>query len=578
MTTPYYTDERVTLWHGDCLDVLPTLPDASVDAIVTDPPYSLTDRREQYCAGDVLRDAIIMDAQHADAERTKSLVTLRITVAPSLAMRVRGVHLDRHVAAGEEEVDDDSAAGRHDDDVLVDEGDAVAGEERLGGSFRLWVRQGVSRCIGACRCLGQHGDGLIRVPVRLRHDALGEAERSPGIVALGGAELAAVLALDVARLTGELLPASGADALDQSFELLCPEEVGAGAGARRLASVAEAGGVGGVGDSADRALSFDLVAHRAILSWRPTVLRGFMSSLWDGTGVETDTRLWRECLRVLKPGGHCLAFGSPRTWHNLQTAIERSGFELRDSIAWLYGSGFPKSLDVSKAIDKAAGAERPSLGVVKGAASSNTASLGEFAPTYHATAPATPDAERWQGWGTALKPAFEPVVVARKPLVGTVASNVLAWGTGALNVDGCRISMGDEKPPTGSGGPNTRTSMAGGIMHGTGGNITPPAGRWPANVVLDGRAAAELDRQSGESSSRVGKPRGAAHGEGWGMTATGAEYADTGGASRFFYVAKAPTSERPRYSKSVLRLRDGLTPEQVGHVRARLAEAGVRVD
>ena len=575
---PYYSDERVTLWHGDCLDVLPTLPDASVDAIVTDPPYSLTDRREQYCAGDVLRDAIIMDAQHADAERTKSLVTLRITVAPSLAMRVRGVHLDRHVAAGEEEVDDDSAAGRHDDDVLVDEGDAVAGEERLGGSFRLWVRQGVSRCIGACRCLGQHGDGLIRVPVRLRHDALGEAERSPGIVALGGAELAAVLALDVARLTGELLPASGADALDQSFELLCPEEVGAGAGARRLASVAEAGGVGGVGDSADRALSFDLVAHRAILSWRPTVLRGFMSSLWDGTGVETDTRLWRECLRVLKPGGHCLAFGSPRTWHNLQTAIERSGFELRDSIAWLYAQGFPKSLDVSKAIDKAAGAERPSLGVVKGAASSNTASLGEFAPTYHATAPATPDAERWQGWGTALKPAFEPVVVARKPLVGTVASNVLAWGTGALNVDGCRISMGDEKPPTGSGGPNTRTSMAGGIMHGTGGNITPPAGRWPANVVLDGRAAAELDRQSGESSSRVGKPRGAAHGEGWGMTATGAEYADTGGASRFFYVAKAPTSERPRYNKSVLRLRAGLTPEQVGHVRARLAEAGVRVD
>ena len=305
---------------------------------------------------------------------------------------------------------------------------------------------------------------------------------------------------------------------------------------------------------------------------------GFMGKGWDATGIAYNVTVWRECLRVLKPGGHLLAFGGTRTWHRLACAVEDAGFELRDSIAWLYAQGFPKSLDVSKAIDKAAGAERPSLGVVKGAASSNTASLGEFAPTYHATAPATPDAERWQGWGTALKPAFEPVVVARKPLVGTVASNVLAWGTGALNVDGCRIAMGDEKPPTGSGGPNTRTSMAGGIMHGTGGNITPPAGRWPANVVLDGRAAAELDRQSGESSSRVGKPRGAAHGEGWGMTATGAEYADTGGASRFFYVAKAPTSERPRYNKSVLRLRAGLTPEQVGHVRARLAEAGVRVD
>ena len=576
--TPYYQDDHVTLWHGDCLDVLATLPDASVDSVVTDPPYSLTDRREQYCAGDVLRDAIVTDAQHGDAERAKSLVTLRITVAPALAVRVRGVDLDGDVAAGEEEVDNDGAPGRQDDDMLMNEGHAVAGEERLSGTFRLWVRKGSARCIGACRCLGQHGDGLIRVPVRLRNDSLGESERTPGIVALGGAELAAVLALDVARGTGELLPASGADTLDQPFELLCPEFVGAGAGARRLASVAESSGVGGVGAPADRALSFDLVAHRAVLSWRPTVLRGFMSSLWDGTGVETDTRLWRECLRVLKPGGHCLAFGSPRTWHNLQTAIEKSGFELRDSIAWLYAQGFPKSLDVSKAIDKAAGAERPSLGVVKGAASSNTASLGEFAPTYHATAPATPDAERWQGWGTALKPAFEPVVVARKPLVGTVASNVLAWGTGALNVDGCRISMGDEKPPTGSGGPNTRTSMAGGIMHGTGGNITPPAGRWPANVILDEHAAAELDRQSGTSESRVGKPRGAAHGEGWGMTATGAEYADTGGASRFFYVAKAPTSERPRYSKSVLRLRAGLTPEQVGHVRARLAEAGVRVD
>ena len=308
-----------------------------------------------------------------------------------------------------------------------------------------------------------------------------------------------------------------------------------------------------------------------------------MGKEWDGwaspASFERWCRAWAaECLRVLKPGGMIVAFGGTRTFHRLACAIEDAGFEIRDSIAWLYAQGFPKSLDVSKAIDKAAGAERPSLGVVKGAASSNTASLGEFAPTYHATAPATPDAERWQGWGTALKPAFEPVVVARKPLVGTVASNVLAWGTGALNVDGCRISMGDEKPPTGSGGPNTRTSMAGGIMHGTGGNITPPAGRWPANVVLDEHAAAELDRQSGTSESRVGKPRGAAHGEGWGMTATGAEYADTGGASRFFYTTKAPSAERPRYSKSVLRLRAGLTPEQVGHVRARLAEAGVRVD
>ncbi len=840
--TIHYQGHGVTLHHGDCLDVLRTLPDASVDSVVTDPPYSLTDRREQYCAGDVLRDAIIMDAQHADAERTKSLVTLRITVAPSLAMRVRGVHLDRHVAAGEEEVDDDSAAGRQDDDVLVDEGDAVAGEERLGGLFRLWVRQGVSRCIGACRCLGQHGDGLIRVPVRLRHDALGEAEGSPGIVALGGAELAAVLALDVARLTGELLPASGADALDQPFELLCPEEVGAGAGARRLASVTEAGGVGGVGDSADRALSFDLVAHRAILSWRPTVLRGFMSSLWDGTGVETDTRLWRECLRVLKPGGHCLAFGSPRTWHNLQTAIERSGFEVRDGIAWLSGSGFPKSLDVSKAIDKRAnvndethrrialvaevirthreakGMERSAVslavvgtpsgacwnwehqqlpsaemwpaikrvldipdkfdGLIEGTRAQfigaerevigeRTTGLGtgRGAVAYigdsdnrDVTAPATDAAREWEGWGTALKPAFEPVVVARKPLSGTVAGNVLQWGCGALNINATRVgpdggsSQGgsreagargcvvhplrgvrdggqeasldrgaaevaehlrtevhgatDARPaepeldgrrldrqadglsarrgrqplgrgqgatadatpagvpgtPAGDGAEDRAPADVGrdGAPHqrreggqpagesapdGLGGSLSgapsdragtdatssgerspasctcgadrevtrageasadrryterggtnfaplpgvrggSPSGRWPANVVLDESQAEALDEQSGTLTSglmRAGtKPKGERETYGQdaaaGYETTRDTPGDSGGASRFFYVAKADASERPRLPKRSLRLRDDLTPAQVDHVRARLAEAGVQVD
>ena len=510
---PYFKDATVTLHHGDCLDVLRGIPDNSVDAVVTDPPYSLTDRREQYCAGDVLRDAIVTDAQHSDAERRKSLVTLRIAVAPALAVRVRGVDLDGDVAAGEEEVDNDGAPGRQDDDMLMNERHAVAGEERLGGTFRLWVRQGSTRCIGACRCLGQHGDGLIRVPVRLRHDALGEAERSPGIVALGGAELAAVLALDVTRRTGELLPASGADALDQPFELLCPELVGAGTGAGRLASVAEAGGIGEVGDPADRALTFDLLAHRVVLSWRPIVLRGFMSSLWDGTGIETDTRLWRECLRVLKPGGHCLAFGSPRTWHNLQTAIEQSGFEIRDGIAWLSGSGFPKSLDVSKAIDKqrhdqddklrvttwlADVAERngvtradvdarmgtsdmggwwlsrlrhrcaiPTLDQVPrlldvlkvapddvpdeirallidlnglkgqpgpawfarvvtgrrtGAQAESTGRFGGWGndngsgqSEFDITAPATDAARTWQGWGSAMKPAHEPVVCARKP-------------------------------------------------------------------------------------------------------------------------------------------------------------------
>ena len=317
---------------------------------------------------------------------------------------------------------------------------------------------------------------------------------------------------------------------------------------------------------------------------------GFMGKGWDATGIAYNVTVWRECLRVLKPGGHLLAFGGSRTWHRLAVAIEDAGFELRDSIAWLYGSGFPKSLDVSKAIDKAAGAEREVIGLkasnrpnVVGQRPGDSMGGGNYGERVE-TAPATPDAERWQGWGTALKPAFEPVVVARKPLEGTVASNVLTWGTGALNIDATRVATTDslgggankgmtaETRHEGFARPWMRDDEAREAAAARSRENTARAqalGRWPANVVLghtpdcdviyEGRGeirlegpcapgcpVAELDRQSGESSSRIGKPRGAASGDGWGMTATGAEYADTGGASRFFYVAKAPTSERPR--------------------------------
>lgn len=209
-----------------------------------------------------------------------------------------------------------------------------------------------------------------------------------------------------------------------------------------------------------------------------------------------------ECLRVLRPGGHMLAFGGSRTWHRLASAVEDAGFEVRDSIAWLYGSGFPKSLNL---VDE----------------------TGERT-----------------GWGTALKPAFEPIVVARKPLAGTVAANVLAHGTGALNIDGCRVEA--QGRPLIESKAERSVSTFGDGLNGSRHAGTTDAGRWPANVVLDESQAEVLDEQSGESQSRVGKPRGADHGEGWGMTATGAEYDDLGGASRFFYVAKADTAERPK--------------------------------
>jgi DNA modification methylase len=215
----------------------------------------------------------------------------------------------------------------------------------------------------------------------------------------------------------------------------------------------------------------------------------------------------REALRVLKPGGHLLAFGGTRTYHRLTCAIEDAGFEIRDCLAWLYGSGFPKSLDVSKAIDKAAGATREVVGVRDLARRNRVENLearrdglgsmcGKGAvrtPEEAAavTAPATPEAQAWAGWGTALKPSHEPVVVARKPLrERTVAAQVLATGTGGLNVDGCRIGTEDDL-----NGGRYSDAKRGDDGHAYGAGInrrsvddyTQPAGRWPANVALDGQ-------------------------------------------------------------------------------------------
>lgn len=269
-----------------------------------------------------------------------------------------------------------------------------------------------------------------------------------------------------------------------------------------------------------------------------------------------------ECLRILKPGGHLLAFGGSRTWHRLAAAIEDAGFEIRDSIAWLYGSGFPKSLDVSKAIDRAAGAEREVVGRKTGRGARAVCDMrggrlvgGDSGgiDCSAITAPATEDAKQWQGWGTALKPSFEPIVVARKPLAGNVAANVLKHGTGALNIDACRVTTGDAlvRPPV-----QRRDNEVLGKGLGAGTQVEP-AGRWPTNVVLDEDQADALDRQTGvlhSGTMRAGTERqpragGTIYGADARTFAPADTYGDSGGAARFFpvfrYEAKAPTSERP---------------------------------
>ena len=298
----------------------------------------------------------------------------------------------------------------------------------------------------------------------------------------------------------------------------------------------------------------DNFAHAVVTD--PPYGLGFMGKDWDS--ALPDPRTWAECLRVLRPGGHLVAFGAPRLVHRLTCQIEDAGFEVRDQLLWLFGSGFPKSLDVSKAIDAAAGAVREVVGSRRtnagnGGEGNNFLTEGSRSPVVDITAPATPEAARWSGWGTALKPAYESIVLARKPLDGTVAQTVQRWGTGAINVDACRVE--------GEGAEAGRSRHGGGTMEGASFQMpdsrsSMPAGRWPANLILDEAAGALLDQQSGTTKSTQGKPRKGAPGEGYGMTHTGAEYSDSGGASRFFarvdfgevdrfmYCPKASRSER----------------------------------
>jgi site-specific DNA-methyltransferase (adenine-specific) len=224
---------------------------------------------------------------------------------------------------------------------------------------------------------------------------------------------------------------------------------------------------------------------------------GFMGLAWDATGVAFRKETWEACLRVLKPGGYLVVFGGTRTHHRLWCAVEDAGYEMRDMLLWLYGTGFPKSLNVSKAIDKAKGVEfssRPTSGV---------GFMGPDGPGgYNVTknqltreGKSTDEAQQWEGWGTALKPAWEPILLARKPLSEkNVAANVLKWGTGALNIDVTRIKYQDDADKTLATPQGQVTTKAAGAIGATpdaGRNLERVAydhvqasGRWPANVLL----------------------------------------------------------------------------------------------
>lgn len=290
---------------------------------------------------------------------------------------------------------------------------------------------------------------------------------------------------------------------------------------------------------------------------------GFMGKQWDNGEAAFAAEFWAEVLRVLKPGGHVLAFSGTRTYHRLAVAVEDAGFEIRDQIGWAYGSGFPKSHNVGKGIDRHLGHERTKVRI-EAAELRNPPNLvggavkGEDRPWRQAAIErgfheavsdeaVSDEAVEWDGWGTALKPAWEPIVMARKPLRGTVAENVLEHGTGALNIDGCRVEGTFESGWSKSGSKESENGSMSGKNYDREPKPDSTAGRWPANIIHDGSdevLAAFPDSQS--SRSEITSKPGAVYGNGSGLPAHTGIYGfdDSGSAARFFYTAKADGEDR----------------------------------
>jgi len=295
--------------------------------------------------------------------------------------------------------------------------------------------------------------------------------------------------------------------------------------------------------------------------------KGFMGKHWDSTGVAFNVDVWKEALRVCKPGAMLLAFGGTRTYHRMVCAIEDAGWEIRDCMMWMYGQGFPKSYDISKGIDKQQGNEREVIGEYQypdGSGKRRVANcgsqttIGRVSGSFDLTKPYSVEAQAWSGYGTALKPSYEPIVIAMKPIEGGYVNNALKYGVAGLNIDEGRIGENAGwSYPNGAGGVYSHKYQISNENIKNWNNfstkednkpVEATKGRWPSNVILDKEAGQVLDEQtgvlkSGDNCFRTQTENGY-HG---GFNDIGIEqtsYGDMGGASRFFYCAKTSTFER----------------------------------
>lgn len=564
MIKPYFETNRGKLYHGDCLKIMRNIKSGSIDSLITDPPYGLNPNNISKRINKIFRvcfNIMLPNFHKANSLRVKYSEFVGVLAESSdlsgfetlpiiksfISMPESSIDFDCDIEIKKEEIkaSDVSACFNVSDRMLVNKidpqgnkfigdyifnfGDSInfAGGDILSSNFGEFLSGSFCMPISSIKSPffpDQSGDfpfsgdrnGIDDI-VWSHNFARGDSFGSGFILAGSGAEDGLILTFDLRGGTDKVCAAITTQAGDRLGNFICPELIRTFATASSLSAKFKPCRVSFVTESANGTISnyfFHLWLPPNLIKDISNIQKsasGFMGKKWDYNIPSVE--IWQECLRVLKPGAHALIFAGSRTQHRMAVNIEDAGFILKDCLMWLYGSGFPKSTDISKQIDKTAGKERTEgarewkgglrhsnkLGAGSGQENGTTTLIKYDTPA----TPATPEAELWNGWGTHLKPAYEPILLAMKPNDGTYAQNALKHGVAGLNIDGCLIETSEPL----SVRDRSKSRRSDNNTYGASNpDILPPnpKGRFPANVILDEEAAEMLDKQSGILKS--GKP------------------------------------------------------------------------